>query len=161
VGIAYGHDAPSDLGVSVEDGEITAEHRRWHMALLASDPAWATGRLLLTDLRSVCPSSTPSPERVVEAANAFLRRLATRCVHHKWAVVANHTFEQAPQVRWPPRSGRRPSDRVRHIAERVSRAGHRTARRSDDRRVLAPSDPIGRRLARHNRPDQTRFETGG
>jgi hypothetical protein len=55
-----------------------------------------TGRLLLTDLRSV-PSSTPSPERVVEVANAFLRRLATRCVHSKWAVVANHTFEPALQ----------------------------------------------------------------
>jgi len=97
VGIAYGHGAPSGLSVSVWDGEITAEHRRAHMALLASDPHWGTGHLLLTDLTGVCPSSTPSSERVFEAANAFRWRLTAKSMHSKWAVVANHTFEQALQ----------------------------------------------------------------
>jgi hypothetical protein len=98
VGIAYGHDAPTGLSVSVWDGEVTDEHRRRHMAFLASDPEWGSGHLLLTDLSGVCPSSTPSSGRVFEAATAFLRRLSRRTVHSKWAVVANHTFEQALQL---------------------------------------------------------------
>ena len=97
VGIAYLHDAPTGLSVSVWDGEVTAGHRRRHMALLASDPEWGIGHLLLTDLTGVCPSSMPPWERVSEAANAFLRRMSGRSMHSKWAVVGNHTFEHALQ----------------------------------------------------------------
>ena len=53
--------------------------------------------MVLTDLTGVCSSSAPSPERVLETATVFVRRLAGNSRNGKWAVVANHTFEQALQ----------------------------------------------------------------
>ena len=76
-------------------GEVTAEQRRRHMALLSSDRAWGAGGLLLSDLTGVSAATAPSPERVLEAASIFLQRLASRTRNAKWAIVADATFNHA------------------------------------------------------------------
>jgi hypothetical protein len=95
VGIAYSCHRTTGLSVSVWNGEVTAEQRQRHMALLASDPEWGAGGLLLTDLTGVSAATVPAPERVLEAASIFIEQLASRTRNAKWAIVADATFDHA------------------------------------------------------------------
>ncbi len=77
------------------DGPVTPDERRRHMELLAADAKWGTTGLVLTDLSTVSPLSSPSPEELLDAAALFLDLLASRARNARWAVVASDLFDPA------------------------------------------------------------------
>jgi len=95
VPIAYRHDRPTGVSVSVWDGVVSSGDRHHHMSLLASDPNWGSGGLLLTDLSTVSVASRPDPHLLLDAASDFLDELAPRARDAKWGVVAGGLFDDA------------------------------------------------------------------
>ncbi len=95
MGIAYRCETRIGLAVAVWEGEITDDQRRLHMAKLAADPDWDATRLLITDLTGVSPQSRPTADKIAEAGDTFLQQLANRAANVKWAIIADHTFEDA------------------------------------------------------------------
>jgi hypothetical protein len=95
MGIAYRCDVESGLSVSVWHGETTPEERRGQLATLASDPEWAAGRLIVTDLTSVASGSGPGEGEIAETAAVFIERFTGSALQAKWAIVADHAYEHA------------------------------------------------------------------
>jgi hypothetical protein len=92
MGIAYRCDKRMGVCVSVWDGVVTDEQRRQHMAILAADPEWGAGGLLLTDLTGVSAAMRPTAKQILETAADFAERLAPVVRDAKWAMVAGETF---------------------------------------------------------------------
>ena len=95
MGIAYRCDIERGLSISVWHGETTAEERREQLTTLASDPDWAAGRLIVSDLTSVSSASGPGDGEIAETAAVFVERFAGAALHAKWAIVADHAYEHA------------------------------------------------------------------
>ena len=95
MGIAYRCDGTAGLSVSVWEGTITPDEARQHIANLAADPDWGACRFVVTDLSRVSQAARPTPERMTELAEVFLRQLARKTAIVKWAFVADRELAQA------------------------------------------------------------------
>jgi hypothetical protein len=95
MGIAFRHDERTGVSISVWDGDVSPEQRETYVRGLGAEGRWGAGGLILTDLRTLTPTSIPSAEQIVQFAASFLQTLGQRVRKAKWAVVADHAFYPA------------------------------------------------------------------
>ena len=92
--ISYHCDPTTRVTVSLWSDVTMADVTRY-LDLLASDPNYASSRLLLSDLRSIARDGRPTRDQVDTLANAFLQRFGETMTTVKWAIVARHAFSDA------------------------------------------------------------------
>lgn len=95
MGIAYRSNVGNGLSVSVWDGDVTPQQRVDRISVLGSDPEWGASGLILTDLTGVSAASRPKADDIADAAEQFLAQVAGRVSQAKWAIVADHAFDEA------------------------------------------------------------------
>jgi hypothetical protein len=97
MGIAYRHDEPHSISVSVWTGEVNLKQALRHVAKIAADPEWGASDRILSDLTGMDSSALPSRDQVAALAAAFSEQLDGRTRPARWAVVASSAFAEASQ----------------------------------------------------------------
>src|SRR5690349_3466112 len=97
MGIAYRHDEPHGISVSVWTGEVVLKQALRHVAKIAADPGWGASDRILSDLTGLSFSALPSRDHVAALAAAFSEQLDGRTRPARWAVVASAAFGEASQ----------------------------------------------------------------
>ena len=98
MGVAYRCNPETDLAVVLWDGVITAEDAVGHFTAISADPVWAANRLFITDLTSVSVEHRPAYDDIAEIGERFLEHFAPRIERAKWAVVADHLFDDVMKL---------------------------------------------------------------